>query len=121
MGRLCPRRAASLERWQVIRFLDSTEVGEQSLLRIPRMFSQLPHQGVEDARIEVRVSEDFIDQAPELKLQKTARDGLRRAEQWGKARHCGRQHVVLFAVLQWRKIENSHQFCPFPGSVPCLS
>jgi hypothetical protein len=28
---------------------------------------------------------------------------------------------VLFAVLQWRKIENSHQFCPFPVSVPCLS
>jgi hypothetical protein len=80
--------------------VDIAEVGEQSLFGMPGVFRQVLEQGEVDARIEVRVSEHFVDQLPELKPLKSVLGGLDRPSWMRPVRQCLGWDGPLPAVAQ---------------------
>lgn len=60
------------EGWQVLRILDIAKVVQQGYIRVPRAFVHVGKQAKPNATVQVRVSQDFVDEALELKPQKAA-------------------------------------------------
>lgn len=105
------RAARACERWQVGRSMHPAQVGEERLFRAFRLLGQMLGQGNEHCRLEVRVSQYFTDEAPELKLQECA------LICWSRRNRCrpgccmrGRARATL-AAGHCGKLEDFHWSC----------
>lgn len=60
------------EGWQVLGILDIAKVMQEGCIRVPRVFVHVGKQAKPNATVQVRVSQDFVEEALQLKPQKAA-------------------------------------------------